>query len=890
MADIGRVKTLDEVPSIFDFLTRNDMKMTGLRRAAKTTMENGYPKESFTVVFKEGPYAAVKGPAFLFTDGEKDRITADLKTTILPLPIPYKNPTLGIDAPPQLKGVRLDARAWKNVDWSVDEVLCPIHDENGDVVLIEQRWKDENGGKLCTRWSYNDNFEWTHQDPEKFPFWGMDQLKHGATTVYIHEGPKAASAGRRFYDIDALGSDERNALRKHPWFSELSKYPHLGWIGGVNRVSRTMWGHLKRVGVDTVIIIPDNDAEGREAAYDICGFLEGVEVFVLPDYPEYFPARWDLGDGFEQVEKNLKAMDSSGAATEEYQSLPKNLMDITRYWYLYIDPKGKEKPIPLPQYPDKLAYIKEVDRFIDHRNPTFLIEPGKIGRYYAQNLDPALLEKYSQHCATRPGIGFDRFTFKPEQGAITNGDRQREFNKWRPTTVEEVPMDARGMRLLSWVLRRSAVDPLENAILRRAVATTIAKPSRKHFGTIVHGPMGSGKSFLIEQIVMKLVGERFVASPSVDDIASRFNSWREAKTLIYADELKGGQFITTGEIYQRMKRWVTAPTARIEDKGLNVREIPDHATIFANADSDMPLYLERTDRRWFVSASSTRKMSSRSFKVIDRWLKSGGLGQVLYWARNIADDPKAAVKEEWVTSEALKQTFKMDLAAGYVPYGMDAPLTISKAKLIGRSTPSWFPAAEEFCESIARFKGGVGDEWGDSGDQDELPMAFPLPVLVKGIQDHCRNAQTKTSPSERDVESYLKNLGFYIAPIKKAVRDRGDLVVGSQKRIGGKPSGRYTVVMNRAAIDYCIDKEIINEGDVNHAQMTYLTAPTRSRKDKPTVRSFKKVNDMLEPLEYYRPHFFLIGGPGQGYDGDQDGRAQGKDRSHLTVVDLDGKD
>ncbi|MDP2495485.1 DUF5906 domain-containing protein [Shimia thalassica] len=851
MAPIGRVTDLTEVQSIREFLGRNGLLMTGMRRASKSVMENGYPKEEHVVVFKEGAYASVSGPAFLFEDGEKDRIIDDLRTTVLPVPIPFTNASMSNDAPPEIKGTKLDPRAWKNVDWSKDDVLCPIHDENGNVVMIEQRYRDADGEKICVRWSYHDDFTWRHQDPEKFPFWGMDQLNDGASTVFLHEGPKSASAGRRFYQLDANRIDDRDAVKAHPWYPVLSKFPHLGWIGGANRADRTNWRYLKKIGVKRVIIIPDNDSGGRDVAYTIAEFLTGIEVKILPEYPAGWPVGWDVADSFEGL-------------PEGWEDLPKNLIDITRYYKMVhagtkADP-NKRRAVPLEEYPKNIAYIKELDKFIVNSNHKNLIAPGPaVGRQYSENLHPTLIEKYHIHSVTRKGVSFDRLAFKPLEGLVLYQDAKKLMNIWRPTTVEEVMMDARGKRIFNWYLRQIAPDPLERAIIRRWIATTIVKPNRLYFGMILHSTQqGTGKGILVNKVFSPLIGPDYIARPDAETLGNRFTDWALNSTLIFADEIKAIGTVTTGQIYNKFKPFITEPWIRIEGKGEKVYWIENFSKTLVASNGNKPLHMEQLDRRWFVSATKEREMLEKRFKVIDRWLQSGGLGQILWWARRIEDDSEAVVTDGMLDDLGPdgKRSFTLSMKAEFIPNGANAPKTISKIKMLKRSMPMWFSKMEEFVDILTtdHRTTETDQEWDVLDDKPQKPWALPMPVFVQAIQDYCKQApEINRLPSKEEIEQYLPKVGLYIAPIKKLASSPKDLVVATQMKINKHHAGRYSVVMNREAVQFAIDRGFIDGGDVDERRMTYLTV-----KNPKGRREFGPMLSVMREQSVFRPQWMWI--------------------------------
>lgn len=801
-----KLSSLTENAVINDFLMRNELILTGLRRASKSIMENGYPKESVVVTFKEGPYSAVRGPSFLFENGEKEAIEKELVDIVLPIPIPYPHQKIRSDGPKELKGFGiLSPSAWALIDWTQDRVICPLFSEEGQVVLIEQRWRDADGEKHCVRWSWHDDGIWRTADPDVFPLWGLDQLTAGQKTVFIHEGPKAATAGRKFYDSDRLPIDEREAVRKHPWYDVFSRHPHLGFIGGANRVMRTRWKYLKRIGVERVILVPDNDPAGRETCYEISKLLIGVDVMIMPHYPDYFPLGWDCADGWENVKMRKASNIEANIPVDSWEHLADNLIDITRMTEMVDVGVKAVKLVPqiVPGYPKDVAYIKETNSFTFVSRPSVVIPWANLGRHFAMNIDAPAIEKFPAWVAGQPEVNYDRYAFYPEKGSTIMVGKLRCLNLWHRTLVTPKPMTQEGRKLFDDYLQWVVPNDLERAIFRRWIATIIARPGRKHFGVILHSEQqGTGKSFLVDHILKPLIGDDYIAEPSAEDIVSRFTDWREGKILIYADEIAGTKNVTTGNIYNAMKTWITAPYARIEKKGQPIYRIEDYSKSLINSNKDQPLYIEPSDRRWMVIRGREAEISTDLIVNVLEWLKGFGLGEILWWALNFEKAvgsgeaweegslPMHLVKPEW-TSNMLSEKPE------YIRQSANAPTTISKVDLKQKSTPIHFQYLKEVLDDI---------ELGSVDGCELIPTVVYGAAVVDLVESRLRADHVAVPKTEKILGLHGLADWYYCDARRDDTSGQFPEPLRPRKLINGKRMPRTSLLINKAGVELLLEK------------------------------------------------------------------------------------
>jgi hypothetical protein len=176
--------------------------------------------------------------------------------------------------------------------------LAVCKSADGQMILcVEERRYRDDGSKdafIWTYWSHGDAGQWLCMEPpDALPLFGLDTIRD-ASTIYVHEGPKAAKAAQAL-----IADDERCAA--HPWGAELRGWKlgavaHVGWLGGAERPQATDWRPLASSGAQ-IIIICDNDNPGRNAVRHISRRIRR-EMWMV-QFDDRFPERFDMANAVE---------------------------------------------------------------------------------------------------------------------------------------------------------------------------------------------------------------------------------------------------------------------------------------------------------------------------------------------------------------------------------------------------------------------------------------------------------------------------------------------------------------------------------------------------------------------------------------------------------------
>ena len=274
------IRSMTDIRSLANYLQRIGAEARSLRTAVVKEVRGNYWRDVAVIRIdvKDGSIDAPEG--YEPTDSEAAVIAVDVMAADWPH---SKKLGASFELPEELK--KADP-----------EDLFELRDRNGSLIMIQQRIeKNKKGERRYVPWSYWTDNEWRKAEPEgSLPLYGLEKLEDNST-VFIHEGAKAARAIARL--IEPRTAEEKEALAEHPWGKELSGAAHIGWIGGALSPARTDWSELAKAGVKRAYIVADNDKPGKAAIPKIAQRLSGLTVFSL-EFTESFPASFDLADAF----------------------------------------------------------------------------------------------------------------------------------------------------------------------------------------------------------------------------------------------------------------------------------------------------------------------------------------------------------------------------------------------------------------------------------------------------------------------------------------------------------------------------------------------------------------------------------------------------------------
>lgn len=379
---------------------------------------------------------------------------------------------------------------------------------------------------------------------------------------------------------------------------------------------------------------------------------------------------------------------------------------------------------PLWALNDQYLHVHELDRFMDtdthtlHRydglarvtQQVFCLAPtGKVLKSGAPELKrapvlKAWLDWPLHNQATRliyaPDAHAETLRCELSAGGGVVGDisnastiaARRVFNTWPGWGVEPSAGDVAPFLKLVDHLFTGAPEVAKTWFLQW-LAYPLQNPGVKMFtAAVIHGrAQGTGKS-LIGYTMGKIYGRNYTEVGN-KELHSAFNGWAARKQFVMGDEITGSD---KRELVEEIKRMITQPTVRVNEKLEKPYELRDCANYLFTSNRPNAFSLEDHDRRMFIQEVLVAPLPEAFYREeYGAWLANGGpaalfdyllqidvstfspmapaivteaklkmiessRSDVDSWVRQLADDPEAVLHR---SSAAVATLFdKRDLA------------------------------------------------------------------------------------------------------------------------------------------------------------------------------------------------------------------------------------
>lgn len=639
------ISNLNDVKAIRAYLQRIGAEPRSLRSAVVKEQHGTYWKDVAVITFKTD--GTVNAPAHLMpTENEAALISAECQT--VQWPEPKKLPKLIL--PDELKDVPTDN-------------IFVFYDENKNVIMLQER-RERKGEKSYVPWTYWTDERWRIMEPEgALPLWGIEQLTN-QSTVFIHEGAKAARYVR--WMVEAATPAAKEALLNHPWGEELSNAAHVGWIGGALSPARTDWTIIQRLGIKRAYIVSDNDEPGV-AAVSAIAFRLRVPTFHV-QFTNEWPVSFDLADKFPAK------MFSEIAGVKHYVGPAFRSCLHPATWatdqFTVAGAGGRPKTVTVlrDEFKKMWSYVEEADVFVCNEMPEIVrseVVMNKMvaGFSHVKETCTIMVKSYKGRST--------KLCYRPDHKGRMITDRSTSaINLHQPTTIKAVKGDTKPwMEFLEYMFP----DKKERHEIARWCATLIAHPEvRMEYGLLlVSETQGIGKTTLASRVLAPLVGDTNVGFPTEDEIVnSNFNGWLANKRLVIVGEIYSGH---SWKAYNKLKSYITDKDIEVNQKYMRPYRVENWAHVVASSNSRKALKMEESDRRWFYPQVTEEPWTRAKFTEFHAWLSNGGLQIIHHWAKTFGD---------------------------YVATGERAPNTDLKKALIDDSRSEAQQELSDFCEAV----------------------------------------------------------------------------------------------------------------------------------------------------------------------------------------------
>lgn len=679
-----KIKSLIEIPSVASYLKRIGAECRSIRTAVVKDWHGNYWTDVAIITINQD--GKVKAPdSFAPTETEKALIEAECPNY----------------AWPKHQTVREAINLPKDVKSASPKNIFEFRNRTGELIMLQVRVEKRTGEKNYVPWTYWDDGEWRPMEPEgPLPLWGIDLIGDN-TTVFIHEGAKAARAMHEM--VHGNSPEMKKKLAEHPWGEELSNAAHVGWIGGALNPYRADWSILQKIGIKRAYIVSDNDAPGIKAVPSIASNLR------IPTFHVQFTSEWpqafDLADPFPAV----MFKEVEGRKYYTGPSFRSCLHPAT--WATDQIPNGKGKPqiVLRNNFKEMWTYVEEADLFVCTEMPEIIRSESIMNKMLApfshtNETSKLIVRAYNGRSA--------KLCYRPDiKGKVVTDNTTSAINLHTSTHIKSVPGNPEPfIDFMKYMFPNDS----ELAEALRWCATLIARPeTRMEYGLLlVSERQGVGKTTLGSAILGPLVGMQNVGFPTENQIVqSEFNGWLANKRLIVINEIYSGH---SWKAYNKLKSAITDREVEVNEKYQRPYIIENWCHIFACSNSMRALKIEEDDRRWFYPEVTEEKWPRDKFDRFYTWLKSGGLSIIRHWAEQFGD---------------------------YVLKGQPAPMTERKKELIMSSRTEGQQEAAILAEAL---------------DRCDQPVVLAMKDVVEWVR---QSIQGRLYDSDLELRKAMKEVG-----------------------------------------------------------------------------------------------------------------------------------
>jgi hypothetical protein len=160
------------------------------------------------------------------------------------------------------------------------------------------------------------------------------------------------------------------------------------------------------------------------------------------------------------------------------------------------------------------------------------------------------------------------------------------------------------------------------------MACPLQRPGVKQYSaTLVYSHhQGTGKT-LLGYTLGRIYGENYVEVDQ-EKLHSPFNNWARCRQLIVGDEITGSDKRQDAD---RLKHMITREKLSINEKYQPAYELPDTCNYYLTTNQPDAVYIEKTDRRYFIVEVKTQPLPKSFYKSYDKWYRSdAGAAAVFY--------------------------------------------------------------------------------------------------------------------------------------------------------------------------------------------------------------------------------------------------------------------
>jgi hypothetical protein len=225
-----------------------------------------------------------------------------------------------------------------------------------------------------------------------------------------------------------------------------------------------------------------------------------------------------------------------------------------------------------------------------------------------------------------------RIVYEPGQPRVT---ADHEWNGWKGWAVEERQGSTRPWDELLRYMFSTNPDPAALRWFIQWCAYPIQRPGTKMYSSVLlwGATHGTGKT-LIPYTLRRIYGDNF---EEIKDrqLRGNHNEWARNRQFVLGDEITGADKRAKHDDMEHFKGLITQETITVNEKFVPEYKIRDCINYMWTANQPDTLFLEDTDRRFFVHEAPSVKLPQEFYDAYETWKEDDGPAALLYKLRRV---------------------------------------------------------------------------------------------------------------------------------------------------------------------------------------------------------------------------------------------------------------
>lgn len=249
----------------------------------------------------------------------------------------------------------------------------------------------------------------------------------------------------------------------------------------------------------------------------------------------------------------------------------------------------------------RLVFVASADRYFDTETHRVYPTDHAIDHMFTPMLPRSANKPTKVLQMSRDRRTVDGLAFHPGEDALFDYMGDTFANNYRNRLPEALEPTALELEKINWLFDRID-DPMYREWLLQFLGHIVQRPGVKVKSAplIWSETQGNGKTTLLKQIPMLLVGSAYSKEVTFSLLNSDFNDYLLNAWHVNLTEFRAG---TRGEreaISKKVENWIADDVVSIHPKGMPGYTMPNHMFITATSNKDDAAAIDTNDRKWAI--------------------------------------------------------------------------------------------------------------------------------------------------------------------------------------------------------------------------------------------------------------------------------------------------